>query len=274
MCVYYGFERSTDSRVIVGLGVVFAAVVGLSVWRLHGSSDFDRRTRNRVALALVFVIVTIGTRLWSTLNAPRRVEREIQGDRLLSLLVKARPELHDRLVDAMVLTERNSAGSRSSGYVNPAAGILAEVLPQYLPVCSDEAIIKYTKETVTVLERLEADPSDICYEWTHSHGVHVDVSRVLGKDGMDPLLEAATRAVESALTTPQAAPDAAEAETLRTQAMAKVTPEEWDGPAELHPLVPPTDKKVWCHKAITGYRAILSLPPEQSSLVLRHLYSK
>ena len=275
MCIYYGFERSTDSRVIVGLGVVFAAVLGLSAWRLYGNPDFDRRSRNRVVLVLVFMVLTIGTRLWSTWNAPRRIEREIQDDHLLSLLVKARPEMHERLVEAMVVAERNRSESRNSAYVNPAAGLLAEVLPQYLPVCSDEAIIRYTKETVTVLERLEADPSDICYEWTHAHGVHVDVSGVLGRDGMDPLMDATTKAVESALTTPQAVPDAAEAETLRTQAMAKVSQAEWDGPAELHPPEPPgTDKKAWCHQAVVAYKAILNLPPRQSSLVLRHLYSK
>jgi hypothetical protein len=275
MGVYYGFERSADPRVIYGLGVVLAVAVGVGAWRMSGSSDFDTRTRKRVALALVFVILTIGTRIWSTWNAPRRIEREIQDNHLLSLLVKANPGLHDRLRDAMAVAERNRTESGGGAYVNPTANVLSEALPQFLPVCSDEAIINYTKETVTVLERLEADPSDICYEWTHSHGVHVDVLSVLGKDGLEPVMKAMEAAVESALTSPQAPPDSAEAETLRKQAMAKVTPEEWDGPVELHPPEPPgTDKKVWCHKAVVGYKAILNLPSKHSSLVLRHLYSK
>jgi hypothetical protein len=107
------------------------------------------------------------------------------------------------------------------------------VFSGYLPICSDEAINRYAKETVAVLEKLEADPSDICYDWLKPHGAVVPISNILGNDGPDPLMEAMSDVVESALTTPQAPPDAGEAESLRVRAMERLTTDASLGPLEL-----------------------------------------
>jgi hypothetical protein len=272
--VFVAFERSADLRVMIGLGILIAGVMALAGWRLYGSPDIDQRTKKRFIWIVLLVIAPYGMRMWSSWNAPNRMEEGIRGNRVLSLLVKARPELHDRLIEAMVVAERNKSEAANGGYVNPASSVLAEVLPDYLAVCSDAAITRYTKEIVTIIEKLEADPSDICYEWLNPHGRVVSVQNVLGKDGMNPLMEAMAGVVESGVTAPQAAPDAAEAEMLRTRAMKSVTSDELLGPIQLHPPEPPgTDKKVSCHKVMRTFRAFLDLPERESSVVLRHVLS-
>lgn len=235
MGIYFNFTRSADPRATIGLGCLIVGVMALSAWRIYGSPDIDQRMKKQFAWTLLLVTAHYGFRMWSTWNAPRRIEKEIQSDRLLSLLVKAKPELHDKLRDAIIIAEKNRSGSNGGAYIDPAGNIIAEVLPEYLPICSDEAIINYTKETVWVLERLEADPSDICYEWMHAHGARVDVASVLGAGGLQPLTEAMAGAVESALTSPQAPPDAREAESLRTQAVAKLTRADLEGPIAIGP---------------------------------------
>ncbi len=266
MGVYVAFERSPDLRVMSGLGALIACVMVFGAWRLYGSPDVDKKGKKRLAWVLLLAIVPVGMRIWSTWNAPRRMDQEIRDDRLLSLLDKARPDLHERLRDAMLAAEKNRIDAHGGAYVNPAVSVIWEILPQYLPICSDEAIIRYAKETVTVLEKLEADPSDICYQWLRPHGVHVDLLGVLGKDGLNPLTDSMVGVMESALTAPQAPPDAMEAETLRAQAL---------GQNELHPPeAPGTDKKAWCHTVENTFRAVLNLPQKQSSLVLRYMFSK
>ena len=131
---------------------------------MYGSREIDQRTKKRFAWVIIAMLAPVGIRMWSAWTAPRRMEQEISSNRLLSLLVKGRPELHDRLIEAMVVAEKNKSDSRGGAYVNPGAAIIQEVFPGYLPICSDEAIIRYAKETVAVLEKLEADPSDICYD--------------------------------------------------------------------------------------------------------------
>ena len=234
-----------------------------------------KKGKKRLAWVLLLAIVPVGMRIWSTWNAPRRMDQEIRDDRLLSLLDKARPDLHERLRDAMLAAEKNRIDAHGGAYVNPAVSVIWEIIPQYLPICSDEAIIRYTKETVTVLEKLEADPSDICDQWLRPHGVHVDLLGVLGKDGLNPLTDAMVGVMESALTAPQATPDAMEAETLHAQALENMTKEERLGQHELHPPeAPGTDKKAWCHTVEKTFRAVLNLPQKQSSLVLRYMFSK
>lgn len=268
--VYIAFERSTDPRIAVGLGVLIVCVLLLAAWRLYGSPDIDRRTKKRFAWILLLVIAPYGLRMWSTWNAPRRAERAIQEDRLLSLLVKAKPEVHDRLRDALIAGEKNKRDSNDGTYVNPAANVLSEVIPEYLPIASDEAVIRYTKETLTVLERLIADPSDICDQWLHSRGAHVDLLGVLGKDGLNPLTDAMVGVMESALAAPQTIPDAMEAETLRARALERLAKDDL-----LHPPgAPGTEKKKWCHTVESTFRAVLDLPEKQSSLVLRYMFSK
>jgi hypothetical protein len=268
--LYSVFTQSTDSRVTIELGVLIASVFAFAAWRLYGSPDVDRRTKKHFAWALSGLTVTLGLQMWSTWNTPHRVEQVIHDDRLLSLLVKARPEVRDRLRDAMIAGEQNERDANGRAYVNPAARVLGELLPEYLPICSDAAAIRYAKETVTVLERLEADPSDICYRWLHSSGYHVDLDGVLGKDGLDPLADAMTEVVRSALETPQAVPNASEAEALRARALGNVTKD-----VSLHPLgLPLTDKKRSCRTVERTFKAILDLPEKQSSLVLRDMFSK
>src|SRR6185295_163541 len=121
------------------------------------------------------------------------------------------------------------------------------------------------------LEKLEADPSDICDQWLRPHDVHVDLLGVLGKDGLNPLTDAMVGVMESALTAPQAAPDAVEAEMLRAQALENMTKEDRLG-LQL-PEAPGTDKKAWCHTVEKTFRAVLNLPQKQSSLVLRYMFS-
>ncbi|HYS05768.1 MAG TPA: hypothetical protein VEW47_11310 [Candidatus Dormibacteraeota bacterium] len=275
MGVYIAFERSSDLRVMSALGALIACVMVFGAWRLYGSPDVDKKAKKRFAWILLLAIVPVGMRIWSTWNAPRRIDQEIRDDRLLSLLDKARPDLHERLRDAMLAGEKNRIDAHGGAYVNPAVSVISEILPQYLPICSDESVIRYAKETVTVLERLEADPSDICDQWLRPHGVHVDLLGVLGKDGLNPLTDAMVGVMESALTAPQAAPDVMEAETLRARALENMTKEDRLGRHELRPPeAPGTDKKAWCHTVENTFRAVLDLPQTQSSLVLRYMFSQ
>ena len=268
MGVYVAFERSPDLRVMSGLGVLMACMMVFGAWRLYSSPDIDKKSKKRFAWALLLAIVPVGMRIWSTWNAPRRMDQEIRDDRLLSLLDKARPDLHERLRDAMLAGEKNRIDAHGGAYVNPAVSVISEILPQYLPICSDESIIRYVKETVTVLERLEADPSDICDQWLHAHGAHVDLLGVLGKDGLNPLNDAMVGVMESALTAPQAAPDVTEAERLRERALESMRKEVYP------PGAPGTDKKAWCHTVEKTFRAVLDLPQKQSSLVFRYMFSQ
>lgn len=275
LALYTAFERAADPRLRVGLGALIVCLFGIGAWRWYGSSEIDQRTKRRFVWAIIVIIAPLGIRMWSVWTAPRRMEQEISNDRLLSLLVRARPEIHDRLVEEMVVAEKNRADARGGAYVNPGSAILLEVFQDYLPICSDEAVIRYAKETVAVLEKLEADPSDICYDWLKPHGVHVPISNVIGNDGMDPLMGAMTGVVESALTTPQAPPDAGEAESLRARAMERLTTDASLGPLELRaPETPGFDKKKWCHTAESVFKLILDLPERESSMVLRHILGK
>ena len=270
--LYTAFERASDPRLKVGLGALIICLFGIGAWRWYGSSEIDQRTKKRFAWVIIVVLAPMGIRMWSAWTAPRRMEQEISSNRLLSLLVKARPELHDRLVDAMVVAERNKKDSRGGAYVNPGGAIVQEVFPNYLSTCSDEAIVRYAKEMVAVLEKLEADPSDICYDWLKPHGAVVPISNVLGSNGMNPLMDAMTGVVESALTTPQAPPDADAAESLRVRAMERLTTDASLGPLELRePETPGFDRKKWCHSAETVFKLILDLPEKDSSVVLRHI---
>jgi len=272
MGLYWAFDRAADPAVKVGLGVLIACLIAIGAWRMKGSPEIDRRTKKHLAWVLIVVIVPLGARMWWSWNAPRRMEREISDNRLLSLLVKARPELRDRLREAMVVAEKNQADSHGGVYVNPAAPILAEVFPDYLPITSDDAIIRYAQETVAVLEKLEAEPSDVCYRWLRPEGSTVSLTAVLGKDAMNPLMDAMTGVVESALTTPQAPPDASEAESLLARARERVATDASLGPVELGaPETPGFDKKRFCHTVESTFKVILDLPAEQSSLVFRHM---
>jgi hypothetical protein len=275
MGLYAAFERSADPRVKVGLGALIACLIGIGAWRWHGSPEIDQRTKKRFAWIIIVLIAPLGVQMWSAWTAPRRADREISGNRLLSLLVKTRPELHDRLRQAMIVAEKNKSDSHGSSYVNPGAAIIAEVFPGYVPICSDEAIIRYGKEMVAVLEKLEADPSEICYDWLNPQGRVVPLTGVLGKDGLNPLMDAMTGVLESALTAPQAPPDATEAESLRAHTMERLTTDASLGPVELRaPETPGFDKKRWCHTVSNIYRIILGLPERESSVVLRHIFGK
>ncbi len=273
--LYFAFERTADPRVKVGLGALIACLIAIGAWGLYGSPEIDQRTKKRFGWVVILLIVPLGVRMWSAWTAPRRADQAISNNRLLSLLVKTRPELHDRLREAMIVAEKNKIDSHGGSYVNPAASILEEVLPDHVPVCTDEAIIKYAEELVAVLEKLEADPSDICYDWLKPQGLTIPLTDVLGKDGMNPLMDAMTGVIESALTTPQAPPVPSEAESLRARAMERLTTDASLGPLELRaPETPGFDKKRWCHTAASVFRVMLDLPEKESSAVLRHVLGR
>jgi hypothetical protein len=272
VAAWTAFERVQDVRVKVGLGAFLAGALVFGLWRLRGNPDVDSRTKRRLAWTTALVILPVAMAAWKAWNTPRRMEQAIRDDRLLSLLVKARPDLQDRLRDALVQAERNKSDASGKAYVNPAASVVAEALPDYLPICSDEAIIRYAKETLTIIERLEADPSDICYEWLHPQGRAVPVEQVLGRNGLDALVAAVTEVVQSGLENPQPAPLAIEAEGLRTDAIVRLAKETTAGPSDGRaPDVQSNTRKASCREAERVFRAYLDLPEKQSSVVLRHV---
>ena len=273
VAVYSAFLRSTDLPLVALLGVLILAVTALGFWRIRSSPEIDERTK-RIAWLFLFLMLQVGVRVWSVWNVNHQVEHSIRHDHLLSLLVKARPDLRERLMKALVAATWNKAESRNGSYVSPAAAILGDVLPQYLPLCPDDAIRRYATETVNLLEKLEADPSEICYDWLKPRGLVVPMRRVVGEHGLDALYEAMAGVVESALESPQAAPNRSDAEALNRRIMDRLRNDASLGPLEFRsPEVPGFDKKRYCRTVEIVFRSFLDMPEKESSLVLRYALS-
>jgi len=189
-------------------------------------------------------------------NETLRTERRIYG-----LLEQRHPEVAPKIAEI----ERLRSTGDGAALRQARMALLESYLPLYAPRSSDAAIREYAEVGTENLEMLFLSDALLCRETA--------VRRYGGvSDALNERATAAAIAVlNSAMSTPQAPPDATAAIALRRQVVDHVYENSGTGllerPLLARPALAPPD--LYCLTLIRIFKGIFAMPPADGSMVLR-----
>ena len=241
-----------------------AAAVALLLGRRR-SSGFNRgpRSGNRLrslalpAAAFVVVAVLVGAVLLAFTGTGARPET-----RLLLIIERHHPETKAE-IDA-IAKEPDSVVAQ-----NTPAALAQRYFPRHLATTSDEAVLRFTGEMTAIFEDLFQRDPQTCKALAAGGAMGAGIERQSLRRALDAMADVIEDSVDAA----QAPPDAARAQALLGTVVAKVYAAKNDALLPPQALAQaqsaPADKL--CRTMIAFYREILSLPPQDSSTLLRML---
>lgn len=197
---------------------------------------------------------------------PAQNEALRQERQLYDMLVQRHPEAAAKIAEI----EKLRASGADAGMRRSRLALLASYLPVYAPRASDDSIRALAGLAVENLQGLLGRDPMACRET--AVGQHMAVTEPLNQRAATVLREV----LLSALTRPQAPSDAAEAIEIRRNAIDSVYAAADPQLVERRLLsrsaeAPP---EPYCRTYIRVFQAILALPPEQGSKVLRFYYGQ
>lgn len=272
------------SALVAGVSGALAALVALALVR--------DRAQHKGAYAIVFAVafaglnglaqrmITPDLRAW---EARRSADEILSQNRLLRTLAERHPELRESfgaMVEDLARSGSSSADARAAG-ADWGRTKVGELLPRYLPVASDQALVQFTEANVEAIETFTGRSDPLCFDWLRgdSTSVSKDAS-VIPASVLDHMSNAMAVVIESAPAPNQTHLDDAVANVDMQRVAATVALQHGSETlgrmaalGDANPRLDDTQKLEVCKAAATLYKEVLTFPEPHRSGLLRHLLS-
>ncbi len=246
----------------------------------------SRRTTYTIVVVVLFTVLNSAGRAYvlpeiRAWEARREASRFFVENRLFSLLVARHPEIRDQFTTLMVDLTRQGASQEEANLEGIAWGrkLVGPYFQQYAPSASSDSLGHFVSVTVEILEQLGAREDEACYFWMFGGQAPpgFSFSATVSHDDQMRMLDAMADVVESSISAPQKPPDAQQAGSALESLIAGLMETHGEGfVASLaileQPNAPNIDRRAACNVATEFYRAALSLPEAQQSVLLRSLF--
>jgi hypothetical protein len=272
------------SAVVAGVSGALAALVASALVRDRG----QHKTSYAIVFALVFAglngmaqrVITPELRAW---DARRSAAGILSQNRLLRTLSERHPELRESFADMvsdLARTGSSGADARAAG-VNWGRTKVGELLPQYLPVASDVALVQFTEANVEAIEVFTGRSDPLCFAWLRGEATPIaGEASAIPEAVLDHMSNAMAVVIESAPAPNQTHLDDAVATVDMQRVAATVainhgsdTLGRMAALGDPNPRLDDKQKLEVCKAAATLYKEVLTFPEPHRSGLLRHLLS-
>ena len=260
----------------VGFGLAFA--LRAPIVRLWAHPFWQRHGHLLVGVVFFVVALTVLRSVFlpdSDQAAEEKTMAELRSVPLVVAIIDADPTAEAEI--RAIVREGLKSGDQTAVALRFAEFTRARV-PRYFRTASDASVIGFTQVIVPLYKAMEANDVDACKRGIVSADIGIGTVQGVGKQSMQPLIDAMAGIVRSATSQPQAPPDPGRAGAIINQATAKLY---GDNDAKLLPLATfasqsslraaPADRLCYTGRRI--YETILSFPPAEASLALRYMLS-
>jgi hypothetical protein len=220
-----------------------------------------------VILLIVVVVGAVGTYWYEGYRA----ESALLDQSVYRVLKKHEPAVYEKLV-AEYKTLRRDETTREA-FINFANSEIYVVTTQSLAHASQDSLIALMKDMLATARKLQQAPGDTCFRyWFPLVSGPPDIARYIEPAAQAHTLELMGDVIRTAAESPVALP---EPETVKDN-LAKVineTYEQYGADAQMiaHADDPKVDRTKACTITLSVYDRIMSLPPADSSALLRSM---
>lgn len=201
-----------------------------------------------------------------------KADRELRSITFFSEIADSDPEMYKKL--KATLLDGLKKGESKEVVKRQAAYVIEGVLPRYLPNASDESVNAFISVTAQDAKELNHVNPDACYQFLFPQKFNSSNSTALDDAAKNKTLAAMADVFHSATHNPQPPPDPKESEELLKPVRNELTNRYgWDLLLFQRTAKDSAEREKVCNIGIDFYNQILSLPPKESSEVLRYLLS-
>ena len=223
-----------------------------------------------VLSALTKVLVIPPLHLWTS---QREIEKSLLEISAYEIIAKYDSKAYEQIRQEILNSLKN--GESQDEASGRARRRVAELVSEYIPRASDDAILRYMKAMVKEMDELAAKNPELCYQFLfpQKYGP-ADVNEHLTPETQRENLVALAEVIRTAVEQPQSLPDTAAAETLLKNTLNQFSQGHREDTLLLKdPFAPGIDKGKACSLIASLYKEVLRLPEKESSLVLRYMLS-
>ena len=218
-----------------------------------------------VILLVVIVAGAVGSYWYEGYSA----ESKLLEQPVYRVLEKHEPAVFDKLVDEYKLYAREEA--RRENFVNLANSEITQVATHSLAHASQDSVLALMQDMVATAHRLQQLPGDACFRyWFPQVAGPPDIAKYIDETAQAHTLELMGEVIRTANETPSPLPPA-EAVKENLTNVINSTYQEYGADAQMiaHADDAHTDRTKVCAITTSVYERILSLPPADSSALLR-----
>jgi hypothetical protein len=218
-----------------------------------------------VILLILIVAAAVGSFWYDGYSA----ESALLKQSVYRVLKKHEPELYDKLVTEYRVYARDE--TRRENFVNLANSEISLTATRHLAHASQDAVVALMKDMIATARRLQKEPGDACFRyWFPQVSGPPDIARYIDAASQAHTLDLMGEVIRSAAESPTPLP-AAEAVKDNLANVINGTYEQYGADAQMisHAEDPRADRAKVCTITISVYERIMSLPPAESSALMR-----
>ena len=250
-------------------GALAAAIASL----LTGKSK-ERRGLFAIVTLVIFLTLKVffdqavlpHVRVWQT-------DRQLRELPFYRDLAEVDPQTYQKVRD--IVADSVKKGERADVIVSRISPIVANTLPRYVGAASDESVNGFIDVTIRKTEELRITHLDACYYFLFPpENGGPAVPAYFDQKSQDQMLDVMGRIVHSAVHAPQPLPDSTRAQLLLVPVLDRLR-DDFGSDLSLLQQKPTdtTGRQKVCDMAISLYKNVEDLPPNDASLLLRYLLS-
>jgi len=220
-----------------------------------------------VILLVVIVVGAIGSYWYDGYSAESALLRQP----VYRVLKKHEPAVFDKLVDEYKLYAREE--TRRENFVNLANYEISLVATRNLARASQPAVLALVKDMVATAQRLQKEPGDACFRyWFPQVSGPPDIARFVDEAAQVHTMDLMAEVIRTANETPAPPPSPGSVKD-DLASVVNATYEQYGSDAQMiaHADDARTDRTKVCAITISVYERILSLPPADSTALLREM---
>ena len=218
-----------------------------------------------VILLILIVAAAVGSFWYDGYSA----ESALLKQPVYRVLKKHERAVFDMLVDEYKVYERDE--TRRENFVNLANAEITLTATRNIAHASEASVLALMKDMVGTARRLQAVPGDACFRyWFPQVSGPPDIARYIDEKAQARTLDLMSEVIRTAAEAPVELPAAEEVKDNLANVI-NATYEQFGTDAQMiaHAEEPGVDRAKVCTMTLSIYDRILSLPPAQSSALLR-----
>jgi len=259
--------------VLVMAGVISAVAAFLTPKRLR---------KGRIVPIIIFILFFVGlgvlVKQWVSpvihvWKSQREVEKSLLQVSAYQYISKYDPKAYQQIRDEILDSIKN--GESQGQTTARGRKVVAAFVSKYIPLASDEAVIRYMDAVAREIEELADKDPEICYQFLfpERYGT-ADIPQNLKPGTQRADLAALADVIRTAAEQPQPEPDQKKGEESLKWVMNAFHQTHGDEALLLRdPFAPGIDKGKVCRLIASFYKEVLNLPKEERGMVLRYMLS-
>lgn len=252
-----------------GISGALGAVIA---YLIMGDKKERRGVYSIVTIVAMFAIQALAARFVLPSVYDWQGDRKLRSIAVYSEIADSDPETYKKL--KATLLDGAQKGEPKGVVDHQVASIIEGTLPRYIPNASDDSINAFFSIAIQDAKDLNRVNPDACYQFLFPQKFSSPNLTGLDDAATNKMLAALAEVLHSATHNPQPPPDAKESEELLKPVRNELTNRYgWDLLLFQRTAKDSAEREKVCNIGIDFYNQILSLPPKESSEVLRYLLS-